>query len=358
MGRFGPRADVGAAGDLRHRRGLCRAGLKYPANPPSVGDPETISIRTGLYFSMIAFSLAAMIAAWMLRNRLVRRFGPWNAALIAAGAYLVVVVVVSLALPAVNEVPEGFPADRAVAVPNRVVRRASHHVGDDRSGFWRSDRARPIGEGIGQAARRLIRQAPHERAMAMTAHLLLLCHAATASSRIGAFPDEDEKLDPRAVGKLGALAERRPYSDRQFVSPALRGRQTAAALGLDQAVVEPGLAECDFGRWRGETVQAVQEREPEAFAEWMLDPATNPHGGESIVALIARIRPWLGLRATDRGVTLAITHASIVRAAIVAAIEADVRTFWRIDIAPLSLVRLSGHAGRWNLVGLRRFAEP
>ena len=84
--------------------------LKYPANPPSVGDSETIGMRTGLYFAMMALSLAAMIAAWMLRNRLMPKFGGWNAALIAAAAYLVVVVVVALALPTINEVPEGFPA--------------------------------------------------------------------------------------------------------------------------------------------------------------------------------------------------------------------------------------------------------
>jgi predicted cobalt transporter CbtA len=51
-----------------------------------------------------------MIAAWMLRNRLLARFGEWNAALIAGAAYLVVVVLVAFALPGVNEVPEGFPA--------------------------------------------------------------------------------------------------------------------------------------------------------------------------------------------------------------------------------------------------------
>ena len=84
--------------------------LKYPANPPSVGLPETIGIRTGLYFAMILISLAAMIAAGMLRLRLNSRFGGWNAALIAAASYLVVMVGVSLALPGVNEVPEAFPA--------------------------------------------------------------------------------------------------------------------------------------------------------------------------------------------------------------------------------------------------------
>jgi predicted cobalt transporter CbtA len=84
--------------------------LKYPANPPAVGAPETIGMRTGLYFAMIAISLAAMIAAWMLRNRLLSRVGGWNAALIAGAAYLVVVIAVAAALPDVNEVPEGFPA--------------------------------------------------------------------------------------------------------------------------------------------------------------------------------------------------------------------------------------------------------
>jgi predicted cobalt transporter CbtA len=84
--------------------------LKYPANPPSVGAPETIGMRTGLYFAMIAISLAAMIASWMLRNRLIQRHGSWNATLIAVAAYLIVVVAVGLALPTVDEVPEAFPA--------------------------------------------------------------------------------------------------------------------------------------------------------------------------------------------------------------------------------------------------------
>ena len=84
--------------------------LKYPANPPSVGLPETIGMRTSLYVAMILISVAAMIAAGMLRNRLNPRFGLWNSALIAAGAYIVVMAGVALALPNVNEVPEEFPA--------------------------------------------------------------------------------------------------------------------------------------------------------------------------------------------------------------------------------------------------------
>ena len=84
--------------------------LKYPANPPSVGEPETIGARTALYFSIIALSLAAMVAAGMLRKALLRPCGAWNATLIAGAAYLLAMVVTSWALPTVNEVPSEFPA--------------------------------------------------------------------------------------------------------------------------------------------------------------------------------------------------------------------------------------------------------
>lgn len=84
--------------------------LKYPANPPSVGDPETIGTRTALYFGMVALSLAAAVAAGMLRTRLQPRYGAWNAVLLAAGAYIVAMLAIGLALPTVNEVPDQFPA--------------------------------------------------------------------------------------------------------------------------------------------------------------------------------------------------------------------------------------------------------
>ena len=84
--------------------------LKYPANPPAVGEAATIGMRTGLYFSMIAISVIATVAALSLRRLLAERLGSWNATLAGAAAFAVLIAVASLALPAVNEVPEGFPA--------------------------------------------------------------------------------------------------------------------------------------------------------------------------------------------------------------------------------------------------------
>ncbi|HUC09047.1 MAG TPA: CbtA family protein [Stellaceae bacterium] len=110
MGDFDPRTTAAALAVLGLVAVYIVPNLKYPANPPSVGDPATIGLRTGLYFSMIAISLAAMITAGMLRLRLLARLGAWNAFLVAAAGYLIAVIVAGLALPAVNEVPAEFPA--------------------------------------------------------------------------------------------------------------------------------------------------------------------------------------------------------------------------------------------------------
>src|SRR5271170_833468 len=84
--------------------------LKYPANPPSIGNPDTIGLRTAIYFGMILLSLASMIVAWNVRNRLIEQFGAWNASLIGIAVFVIAAVAFGLAMPPLDEVPEGFPA--------------------------------------------------------------------------------------------------------------------------------------------------------------------------------------------------------------------------------------------------------
>jgi hypothetical protein len=84
--------------------------LKYPANSPSAGHPDTIGIRTELYFAVMAFSIAAMAGAAILRKRLALPLGAWDAALIVAATYIVAVVVVVAVMPPINEGPSDFPA--------------------------------------------------------------------------------------------------------------------------------------------------------------------------------------------------------------------------------------------------------
>jgi hypothetical protein len=83
--------------------------LKYPANPPSVGNPETIGVRTAAFFFLIVFSVAAMVLALQVRRSFTIRLGGWNSSLLAAALFLLIVSVVCYALPVVDEVPAGFP---------------------------------------------------------------------------------------------------------------------------------------------------------------------------------------------------------------------------------------------------------
>jgi hypothetical protein len=84
--------------------------LKYPANPPSIGRPETIGERTVLYFTMLAISILAAIAAVRARAVLARRLDSGPATLLALALFGAVVVAAGLALPGVDEVPRSFPA--------------------------------------------------------------------------------------------------------------------------------------------------------------------------------------------------------------------------------------------------------
>ena len=59
---------------------------------------------------MIVIAVASALAAVYLGRSLAPRLGTWNATLVAVGAFVVFIGAVQLALPEVNEVPDGFSA--------------------------------------------------------------------------------------------------------------------------------------------------------------------------------------------------------------------------------------------------------
>jgi predicted cobalt transporter CbtA len=87
--------------------------LKYPANPPGVGDPDTVQDRSLLYLVLLASSVAAAVALFRLSGRL--RVGGWSdtARLIAVTlAALVVYGLLFLVLPgAGSHVDSAVPAE-------------------------------------------------------------------------------------------------------------------------------------------------------------------------------------------------------------------------------------------------------
>jgi broad specificity phosphatase PhoE len=181
----------------------------------------------------------------------------------------------------------------------------------------------------------------------MTARLTLICHGSTAALRAAAFPT-DEPLDRHGKASAAKLAGSLPSVDQCWTGPELRTRQTAEALRLS-ANIQPMLRDCDYGRWAGKTFAQIAANEGDAAHSWLGDPAATPHGGESILELMRRVADWLADENTRHQRSLAVTHPAIVRAAIVVIMAAPAQSFWRIDVRPLSVTRLSGQGGRWNL---------
>jgi broad specificity phosphatase PhoE len=177
---------------------------------------------------------------------------------------------------------------------------------------------------------------------------VLVRHASTGATRRGAFP-ADEPLDDAGRAGAATLASRLPARHELLCSPARRCVQTASVAHLAVPVVEPLLAECDFGRWSGLSLAEVHDADPDAAGAWMTDPAATPHGGESLRAFAARVATWLGSQARLDGQAVAITHGGVVKAAVVHALGAPLEAFWRIDCAPLSITELHAHDGRWTI---------
>lgn len=111
IGAFGPKVTAALLGLGAFVTITLVPFTKYPANPPTVGSADTIDERTVLFIAMITVTLLAAVAAGRVRRRLLDRLGPWNASLAAVAAFVLVVAVAQLILPAAHETPEGFPAD-------------------------------------------------------------------------------------------------------------------------------------------------------------------------------------------------------------------------------------------------------
>jgi Probable cobalt transporter subunit (CbtA) len=77
--------------------------IKYPANPPAVGNHDTIRDRGALWVLMVVVSIVVLLLAVVLGQRMQTRLGTWNATLVAGAAAIVVLGVVMALLPALGE---------------------------------------------------------------------------------------------------------------------------------------------------------------------------------------------------------------------------------------------------------------
>jgi hypothetical protein len=97
-------------------------GLKYPANPPTVGLEDTVGERSSSFLAMTVISVVAACLAVAAGLALARRWGRWRASGLAVSGYGAVVLCTMALLPSFHEVPgpvsgpdglvlDGFPAE-------------------------------------------------------------------------------------------------------------------------------------------------------------------------------------------------------------------------------------------------------
>ena len=197
----------------------------------------------------------------------------------------------------------------------------------------------------------------------MDIRLLLISHASTAAMRAGRFP-ADDPLDARGLAEAAAARARLSIPDDAavFVSPAVCARDTASALGLGAAAsFDEGLADMDYGLWHGRRLADLAVEAPHDLAAWTHDPDAAAHGGESFSQLVKRVGQWLdalngalsdtfseGVIPGNKHNVVAVTHAPVIRAAIVHALGASPGVFPHIEIAPLSMVELRRSRRGWT----------
>jgi broad specificity phosphatase PhoE len=119
-------------------------------------------------------------------------------------------------------------------------------------------------------------------------------------------------------------------------SPARRCR-------LPETAVEPRLRAWDLGRWAG---RALDEFD---LASWRSDPSYAEHGGESLVDLAARTGELLEDWHDRSGRLVAVTHAAVIKAAVVHALRAPIGAVWDLDVAPASLTELHATPTGWRV---------
>lgn len=185
---------------------------------------------------------------------------------------------------------------------------------------------------------------PSVPAPAQGGTLLLIRHAPLEDQgRLTGRRDLTVSIDPAAIQALAALIG--PV-DHIAVSPAIRCRQTAAALwpGRD-AVQDEALWEQDFGAWEGVSYAHLPDLGPMAPDDLA---RTAPPGGESFAQVCARIVPALERLACRGGRVAVVAHAGTVRAGLSRALG-SVGAALAFRVAPLSLTELEPSPLGWAI---------
>ncbi|HYD27226.1 histidine phosphatase family protein [Brevundimonas sp.] len=140
-----------------------------------------------------------------------------------------------------------------------------------------------------------------------------------------------------------------------FSSPMTRTRQTAEPIaGACGAplVVDAGINEIDFGAWSGKEIAELDQRP--AFVRWNSgrDYACCEEG-ESMLEVQARVLRWMeAVIASGRHAVAAVSHADVIKAAVMLTLGLSPRAHDRLEISPGSITCVAGSSWGYRLLSL------
>ncbi len=194
------------------------------------------------------------------------------------------------------------------------------------------------------------------------ATVLLLRHGRTSANADGTLAGRSSVgLDDLGLVQAKAAGERLAGLPLVSVvsSPLQRCLQTVAeALPTAQPVIEPGLIECGYGEWEGQTLKSLAKDPLWRVVQQHPSAVTFPQG-EAMAAMAARA--VAAVRAHDEHVRrehgdgalwLACSHGDVIKAVVADALGMHLDLFQRIVVDPGSVTVIRYTPGRpfvWRL---------
>ncbi|MHA1153082.1 MAG: histidine phosphatase family protein [Alphaproteobacteria bacterium] len=169
------------------------------------------------------------------------------------------------------------------------------------------------------------------------------------------YGQDDFDCDCSDAATFQALARLLPADPVWVTSNLRRTHQTARAIRehlprdtQPEPLMEPDLAEQNFGEWQGMTNDELAERRNGQWHRFWLAPAVEaPPGGESFVAVVERVTAVIARLSREhvgRDI-VAVTHGGTIRAALAIALDLDPERALAIATENCGLTRIDHIAG-------------
>ncbi|HEX2849158.1 MAG TPA: histidine phosphatase family protein [Acidimicrobiales bacterium] len=170
--------------------------------------------------------------------------------------------------------------------------------------------------------------------------LILVRHGQTAVNAGGRLQGRaDAALTDLGRTQAESIAAAVTGAARVVTSPLRRARETADAFGLPVTVDERWV-ELDYGDLDGLPLAEVPAG---VWSHWRSDVTWAPPGGESLVALGARVRAACEELADEAGRhdVVVVSHVSPIKAAVAWALGVGDEVSWRMFLGVASITRIA-----------------